>query len=48
MTMCVVVYTDTDISEEAVVYIFSIQLKYGGIRSLLMLLTIRQTTPSQI
>jgi hypothetical protein len=29
------VYIDTDVSEEAVVSIFSVQLEYGGIRSLL-------------
>ena len=48
MTMCVVVYIDTDILEEVVVYIFSVQLEYGGIKYILMVLTICQTTPSQI
>jgi len=33
--MCVMVYIDTDVSEEAVVSIFKVQLEYGGIRSLL-------------
>lgn len=35
MTLCVMVYRDTDVSEEAVVSIFSVQLEYGGIRFLL-------------
>ena len=47
VTMCAMVYRDTDVSDEAILSIFKVQLENGGIRSLLNAVTIHQTTWSQ-